>query len=39
MINSFIEEAKTNLGLRPSDKISKALSKFEMITSILNSLK
>lgn len=39
MINKFIDEAKTNLELRPSDKISKVLSKFEMITSIFNSLK
>ena len=39
MINKFIDEVKTNLGLRTSDKINNALSKFEMITSILNSLK
>ena len=39
MINKFMEEAKTNLGLRMSDKISKTLSKIEMVTSILNSLK
>ena len=39
MINNFIEEVKTNLGLRATDKISNALSKFEMISSILSSLK
>lgn len=39
MINNFIEEVKTNLGLRTTDKISKALSNFEMISSILSSLK
>ncbi len=39
MINNFIEEVKTNLGLRTTDKISNALSKFEMISSILSSLK
>ena len=39
MINKFIDEAKTNLGLRTSDKISNMLSKFEMISSILSSLK
>ena len=39
MINNFIEEVKTNLGLRATDKISKALSNFEMISSILSSLK
>lgn len=39
MINKFVDEVKTNLGLRASDKISKALSSFEMISSILSSLK
>lgn len=39
MYDSFILEAKTNLGLRPSDKINQALTKFEMISSILSSLK
>ena len=39
MVNNFIDEAKTNLGLRTTDKISKALSSFEMISSILSSLK
>ena len=39
MINKFIDEVKTNLGLRTSDKINNALSKFEMISSILSSLK
>ena len=39
MINNFIDEVKTNLGLRTSDKISKALSRIEMISSILSSLK
>ena len=39
MINKFIDEVKTNLGLRASDKINNALSKFEMISSILSSLK
>ncbi len=39
MINDFIDEAKTNLKLRVSDKISDALSKVEMISSIISSLK
>lgn len=39
MIDSFILEAKEKLGLRMSDKISKTLSSFEMISSILSSLK
>ena len=39
MINEFIDEAKTSLGLRASDKINKALSRIEMISSIISSLK
>lgn len=39
MFNEFIEEVKTNYKLRPSDKINKALSTFEMISTIISSLK
>lgn len=34
----FIEEMKTAYKLRPSDKINKALSTFEMVTAIISSL-
>ena len=37
--NDFIEEVKTNYKLRPSDKINKALSTFEMISSVISALK
>ena len=38
MFNSFVEELKTTYKLRPSDRINKALSTFEMVTSIISSL-
>ena len=38
MFNVFIEEMKTNYKLRPSDKINKALSTFEMVSAIISSL-
>lgn len=38
MFNEFVEEVKTNYKLRPSDKINKALTTFEMISSIVSSL-
>lgn len=38
MFNTFIEEMKTAYKLRPSDKINKALSTFEMVTAIISSL-
>lgn len=38
MFNTFIEEMKTVYKLRPSDKINKALSTFEMVTAIISSL-
>jgi len=37
--NDFVEEIKTNYKLRPSDKLNKALSTFEMISAIVSSLK
>ena len=37
--NEFVEEVKINYKLRPSDKINKALSTFEMLSAILGSLK
>lgn len=39
MVNEFIEEVKTNYKLRPSDKLDKMLSTFEMISTIVSSLK
>ena len=38
MFNNFIEELKTNYKLRPSDRINKALSTFEMVSAIISSL-
>ena len=38
MFNTFIEVMKTVYKLRPSDKINKALSTFEMVTAIISSL-
>lgn len=35
----FEEEVKTNYKLRPQDKISKALSAMDMISSIISTLK
>ena len=37
--NEFVNEVKTNYKLRPSDRINKALSTFEMISAIMSSLK
>lgn len=36
---NFEEEVKEKYQLRPTDKISKALDTFEMVTSILSTLK
>lgn len=36
--NDFVEEVKTNYKLRPSDRIGKVLSTFEMISTIISSL-
>ena len=38
MFNNFVEEVKTNYKLRPSDRINKALSTFEMVSAIISSL-
>ena len=38
MFNNFIEELKVAYRLRPSDKINKALSTFEMVSTIISSL-
>lgn len=38
MFNNFIEEVKMTYKLRPSDKFNKALSTFEMISSIITTL-
>lgn len=38
MINEFIEELKIHYKLRPGDRINKALSTFEMVSSILTTL-
>jgi len=38
MFNDFVEEMKTNYKLRPSDKLNKALSTFEMVSAIISSL-
>ena len=37
--NDFVNEVKTNYKLRPSDRINKALSTFEMLSAIMSSLK
>ena len=37
MFNNFVEELKTNYKLRTTDKINKALSTFEMVSSIISS--
>lgn len=37
--NDFVEEVKVNYKLRPSDKINKALSTFEMISNVISALK
>lgn len=36
---TFQEEVKTNYKLKTTDKISKAMSTFEMVQSIITSLK
>jgi len=38
MFNNFVEEMKTNYKLRPSDRLNKALSTFEMVSAIISSL-
>ena len=38
MFNEFIEEVKTNYKLRTSDRIDRALSTFEMLTTIISTL-
>lgn len=37
--NIFLEELKTNYKLRPRDKITKAIDTFEMISTIISTLK
>ena len=38
MFKQFVEEVKINYKLRPSDKLEKALSTFEMLSSIMSTL-
>ena len=38
MFKEFVEEMKTNYKLRPSDKLDRALSTFEMISTIISTL-
>ena len=38
LFNNFIEEMKMNYKLRPSDRINKAFSTFEMVSAIISSL-
>ena len=38
-INDFIEEVKDKYHLRTSDKISRALETFDMLSSVLQTLK
>ncbi|MBR6690054.1 MAG: hypothetical protein IKL65_01825 [Bacilli bacterium] len=38
LFDLFVEELKTNYKLRPSDKLNKALSTFEMVSAIISSL-
>ena len=38
LFNEFVEEIKTNYKLRPSDRINKVLSTFEMVSAIVSSL-
>lgn len=35
----FVNELKVNYKLRPADKINKALETFEMVSTIISSLK
>ena len=37
--NEFVEEVKVNYKLRPVDKISRAIDTFDMLQTILNTLK
>lgn len=39
MFDEFVNEVRTNYKLRPTDKINKALSTFEMISSVISALK
>lgn len=39
MFSNFVEKLKTNYKLRPSDRLNKALSTFEMVSAIISSLK
>ena len=38
MFDKFIDEVKTNYKLRPSDRLDRALSTFEMLTTIMSTL-
>ena len=38
MFKNFVEELKINYKLRPSDKLDRALSTFEMIGAIVSTL-
>ena len=38
MFNTFIDELKTNYKLRASDRLNKALSTFEMLSTIVSTL-
>lgn len=38
MFKQFVEEVKTNYKLRPSDKLNRALSTFEMLSTIISTL-
>ena len=37
--NKFVDELKINYKLRPQDKLNKALDTFEMVSTILSTLK
>lgn len=39
LFDEFVNEVRTNYKLRTTDKINKALSTFEMISTIISSLK
>ena len=38
MFSSFVDEVKINYKLRPSDKLNRALSTFEMLSTIISTL-
>lgn len=38
MFNSFVDELKVNYKLRPSDRLDRALSTFEMLSTIISTL-